>query len=101
MKNYIVTCVIAAAALASCTQTEDFTSQYNEKAKTMKFDVAYVGKNTRATGDLNTAGLASQKLILWCDAYQTPSTPETTPSTGMWISTQEPLYLSKSGSYCI
>ena len=59
MKNYIVTCVIAAAALASCTQTEDFTSQYNEKAKTMKFDVAYVGKNTRATGDLNTAGLAS------------------------------------------
>ena len=99
MKHYITISVIAAAALASCTQTEDFTSQYNEKAKTMKFDVAYVGKNTRATGDLNTAGLASQKLILWCDAYQTPSTPETTPSTGMWISTQEPLYLSKSGSY--
>lgn len=93
MKNYIATCVIAAASLASCTQTEDFTSQYNEKAKTMKFDVAYVGKNTRAaTGELNTAGLASQKLILWCDAYQTSAIP----TTGIWISSQEPLYLSKS-----
>lgn len=85
--------MIAAAALASCTQTEDFTSQYNEKAKTMKFDVAYVGKNTRAaTGELDTDGLASQKLILWCDAYQT----STNPTTGIWISNKEPLYLSKS-----
>lgn len=93
MKHYITISVIAAAALASCTQTEDFTSQYNEKAKTMKFDVAYVGKNTRAaTGELNTAGLASQKLILWCDAYQTSAIP----TTGIWISSQEPLYLSKS-----
>ena len=99
MKHYITISVIAAAALASCTQTEDFTSQYNEKAKTMKFDVAYVGKNTRAaTGELDTDGLANQKLILWCDAYQTPTSPETTPSNGMWISTQEPLYLSKSAS---
>ena len=97
MKHNITFSVIAAAALASCTQNEDFTSQYNEKAKTMKFDVAYVGKNTRAaTGDLDTEGLANQKLILWCDAYQTPTAPETTPSNGMWISTQEPLYLSKS-----
>lgn len=92
MKHNITFSVIAAAALASCTQNEDFTSQYNEKAKTMKFDVAYVGKNTRATGDLDTDGLASQKLILWCDAYQTSDNP----STGIWISTQEPLYLSKS-----
>lgn len=91
MKHNITFSVIA-AALASCTQNEDFTSQYNEKAKTMKFDVAYVGKNTRATGDLDTDGLASQKLILWCDAYQTSDNP----STGIWISTQEPLYLSKS-----
>ena len=97
MKHYITISVIAAAALASCTQTEDFTSQYNEKAKTMKFDVAYVGKNTRATGDLTTANLG-QKLILWCDAYQTPTAPETTPSNGMWISTHEPLYLSKSNA---
>lgn len=92
MKYKITFSVIAAAALASCTQNEDFTSQYNENAKTMKFDVAYVGKNTRATGDLDTDGLASQKLILWCDAYQTSDNP----STGIWISTQEPLYLSKS-----
>ena len=93
MKHYITISVIAAAALASCTQTEDFTSQYNEKAKTMKFDVAYVGKNTRAaTGELDTDGLASQKLILWCDAYQTSANP----TTGIWISSQEPLYLSKS-----
>lgn len=98
MKHKITFSVIAAAALASCTQNEDFTSQYNEKAKTMKFDVAYVGKNTRAaTGDLTTENLGSQKLILWCDAYQTPA-PQTTPSTGIWISTQEPLYLSKSAS---
>lgn len=40
MKHNITFSVIAAAALASCTQNEDFTSQYNEKAKTMKFDVA-------------------------------------------------------------
>ena len=93
MKHYITISMIAAAALASCTQTEDFTSQYNEKAKTMKFDVAYVGKNTRAaTGELDTDGLASQKLILWCDAYQT----STNPTTGIWISNKEPLYLSKS-----
>ncbi len=93
MKHYITISMIAAAALASCTQTEDFTSQYNEKAKTMKFDVAYVGKNTRAaTGELDTDGLASQKLILWCDAYQTSANP----TTGIWISSQEPLYLSKS-----
>lgn len=93
MKHYITISVIAAAALASCTQTEDFTSQYNEKAKTMKFDVAYVGKNTRAaTGELTTENLGSQKLILWCDAYQTSANP----TTGIWISSQEPLYLSKS-----
>ena len=57
MKHYITISVIAAAALASCTQTEDFTSQYNEKAKTMKFDVAYVGKNTRVTGNMTTGKL--------------------------------------------
>lgn len=95
MKNYIATCVIAAASLASCTQTEDFTSQYNEKAKTMKFDVAYVGKNTRAaTGDLTTENLGDQNLIFWCDAYSGSTTPETT-TTGLWISKQEPLYLKK------
>lgn len=95
MKYKITFSVIAAAALASCTQNEDFTSQYNENAKTMKFDVAYVGKNTRATGDLTTANLGNQKLILWCDAYPT-TTSGSTPSNGIWISTQEPLYLSKS-----
>ncbi|MDO5130071.1 MAG: hypothetical protein Q4D64_09155 [Prevotellaceae bacterium] len=94
MKNYIATCVIAAAALASCTQTEDFTSQYNEKAKTMKFDVAYVGKNTRAaTGDLTTQDLEKKNFILWGAAYQS-STPEAT--TGIWITDQEPLYFKKS-----
>ena len=95
MKHYITISVIAAAALASCTQTEDFTSQYNEKAKTMKFDVAYVGKNTRAaTGELTTENLGDQNLIFWCDAYSGSTTPETT-TTGLWISKQEPLYLKK------
>ena len=95
MKHYITISVIAAAALASCTQTEDFTSQYNEKAKTMKFDVAYVGKNTRAaTGDLTTENLGDQNLIFWCDAYSGSTTPGTT-TTGLWISKQEPLYLKK------
>ena len=65
MRKYIATCMIAAASLASCTQNEDFTSPQNEQAKHMKFDVAYVGKNTRAaTGDLTTEGLGAEKLIL-------------------------------------
>ena len=93
MRKYIATCMIAAASLASCTQNEDFTSPQNEQAKHMKFDVAYVGKNTRAaTGDLTTEGLGAEKLILWCDAYAT------TPGSGIWISDKEPLFLGKNGS---
>lgn len=96
MRNYIATCVIAAASLASCTQNEDFTTQYNEQAKTIKFDVAYVGKNTRATGDLTNANLGNQNLILWCDAYS--GTAETSHTTGIWISDSEPLYLKKQSA---
>lgn len=100
MKNYIATCVIAAASLASCTQTEDFTSQYNEKAKTMKFDVAYVGKNTRATGDLTS--IDDKKFILWGAAYQRtwsssdPSTETYDCTNGLWITNKEPLTFAKT-----
>lgn len=94
MKNYIATCVIAAASLASCTQTEDFTSQYNEKAKTMKFDVAYVGKNTRATGNMTTAKLNTKKITIWGAAYPTGSIT----SGGQWITEKEPLTLEKSST---
>lgn len=106
MKHNITFSVIAAAALASCTQNEDFTSQYNEKAKTMKFDVAYVGKNTRAaTGDLTT--IDDKKFILWGAAYKINSTSsgtegtstETVETTGIWITDQEPLYFQKGASY--
>lgn len=99
MRNYIATCVIAAASLASCTQNEDFTSQYNEKAKTMKFDVAYVGKNTRATGDLTS--IDDKKFILWGAAYQLPSSGSSTTEspTGIWITDQEPLYFKKGSTY--
>lgn len=99
MKHKITFSVIAAAALASCTQNEDFTSQYNEKAKTMKFDVAYVGKNTRATGEMTTDALKNKNLIFWAAAYerqfdsQNPSTEISPKSEGIWITTQEPLYL--------
>lgn len=106
MKNYIATCVIAAASLASCTQTEDFTSQYNEKAKTMKFDVAYVGKNTRATGEMTTPVLEQKKFILWGAAYKINSTTseggtttETVETSGIWITDQEPLYFKKGANY--
>ena len=81
MKHKITFSVIAAAALASCTQNEDFTSQYNEKAKTMKFDVAYVGKNTRATGEMNTSDLEQKKFILWGAAYKINSTSTGTECT--------------------
>lgn len=104
MKHKITFSVIAAAALASCTQNEDFTSQYNEKAKTMKFDVAYVGKNTRATGDITS--IDNKKFILWGAAYKTSTstseggtTTETVASTGIWITDQEPLYFKKGTSY--
>lgn len=99
MKHNITFSVIAAAALASCTQNEDFTSQYNENAKTMKFDVAYVGKNTRATGEMTTDALKNKNLIFWAAAYerqfdsQNPSTEISPKSEGIWITTQEPLYL--------
>ena len=105
MKHNITISVIAAAALASCTQNEDFTSQYNEKAKTMKFDVAYVGKNTRAaTGDITS--IDNKKFILWGAAYKIYSTTseggtttETVEPTGIWITDQEPLYFKKGTSY--
>lgn len=104
MKHNITFSVIAAAALASCTQNEDFTSQYNEKAKTMKFDVAYVGKNTRATGDITS--IDNKKFILWGAAYKIYSTTseggtttETVEPTGIWITDQEPLYFRKGTSY--
>lgn len=105
MKHKITFSVIAAAALASCTQNEDFTSQYNEKAKTMKFDVAYVGKNTRAaTGDITS--IDNKKFILWGAAYKINSTTseggtttETVEPTGIWITDQEPLYFKKGTSY--
>ena len=105
MKHKITFCVIAAAALASCTQNEDFTSQYNEKAKTMKFDVAYVGKNTRATGDI--ISIDDKQFILWGAAYKINSTStgtegtstETVETTGIWITDQEPLYFKKGTSY--
>lgn len=99
MRNYIATCVIAAASLASCTQNEDFTSQYNEKAKTMKFDVAYVGKNTRATGDLTS--IDDKKFILWGAAYERtyssndPSEETYVCSNGLWITNKEPLTFAK------
>ena len=95
MRNYIATCVIAAASLASCTQTEDFTSQYNEKAKTMKFDVAYVGKNTRAaTGNMTTDKLNSKKITIWGAAYPTSDVT----NGGLWITEKEPLTLEKSST---
>lgn len=100
MRNYIATYVIAAASLASCTQNEDFTSQYNEKAKTMKFDVAYVGKNTRATGDLTS--IDDKKFILWGAAYERtyssndPSEETYVCSNGLWITNKEPLTFAKS-----
>lgn len=106
MKQNFAISVIAAAALASCAQNEDFTSQYNEKAKTMKFDVAYVGKNTRATGDMNTSDLEQKKFILWGAAYKTSistgeggTTTESVESTGIWITDQEPLYFQKGINY--
>lgn len=101
MKHKITFSVIAAAALASCTQNEDFTSQYNEKAKTMKFDVAYVGKNTRAaTGDITS--IDDKKFILWGAAYQRtysssdPSTETYDCSSGLWITNKEPLTFAKT-----
>ena len=94
MKHYITISVIAAAALASCTQTEDFTSQYNEKAKTMKFDVAYVGKNTRATGNMTTGKLNNKTITIWGAAYPTSDVS----SGGLWITEKEPLTLEKSSS---
>lgn len=101
MRNYIATCVIAAASLASCTQNEDFTSQYNEQAKTIKFDVAYVGKNTRATGEMTTSDLEAKKFILWGAAYQLTTTESSTTeaTTGIWITDQEPLYFKKGSTY--
>ena len=104
MKHKITFSVIAAAALASCTQNEDFTSQYNEKAKTMKFDVAYVGKNTRATGEMTTNALKNKNLIFWAAAYerqfdsQNSSTEKDPKSEGIWITTQEPLFLKYNSS---
>lgn len=99
MKNLSSMSAVYALLFVACTQNEELNFVKNETTKTIQFDVAYVGKNTRAaTGDLNNDGLAGKKLILWCDAYQTPSTSETTPSPGIWISTQEPLYLKKSES---
>lgn len=101
MKYKITFSVIAAAALASCTQNEDFTSQYNENAKTMKFDVAYVGKNTRAaTGDITS--IDDKKFILWGAAYlrtyseSDPSTETYDCSSGLWITKKEPLTFAKS-----
>lgn len=101
MKYKITFSVIAAAALASCTQNEDFTSQYNEKAKTMKFDVAYVGKNTRAaTGDITS--IDDKQFILWGAAYlrtyseSDPSTETYDCSSGLWITKKEPLTFAKS-----
>lgn len=94
MKNYIATCVIAAASLASCTQTEDFTSQYDEQAKTMKFDVAYVGKNTRTTGNMTTDKLNNKTITIWGAAYPTSDVS----SGGLWITETEPLTLTKSSS---
>lgn len=94
MKHYITISVIAAAALASCTQTEDFTSQYNEKAKTMKFDVAYVGKNTRVTGNMTTDKLNNKTITIWGAAYPTSDVS----SGGLWITEKEPLTLEKSSS---
>lgn len=100
MRNYIATCVIAAASLASCTQNEDFTTQYNEQAKTIKFDVAYVGKNTRATGDLTS--IDDKKFILWGAAYQRtwsssePSTETYDCTNGLWITNKEPLTFVKT-----
>lgn len=99
MRNYIATCVIAAASLASCTQNEDFTSQYNEQAKTIKFDVAYVGKNTRATGDLTS--IDDKKFILWGAAYERtysdtdPSEETYACNNGLWITNKEPLTFAK------
>lgn len=99
MRNYIATCVIAAASLASCTQNEDFTTQYNEQAKTIKFDVAYVGKNTRATGDLTS--IDDKKFILWGAAYERtyssndPSEETYVCSNGLWITNKEPLTFAK------
>lgn len=100
MKHNITFSVIAAAALASCTQNEDFTSQYNENAKTMKFDVAYVGKNTRATGDITS--IDNKKFILWGAAYQRtytssdPSSETYECSSGLWITNKEPLTFAKT-----
>lgn len=99
MRNYIATYVIAAASLASCTQNEDFTTQYNEQAKTIKFDVAYVGKNTRATGDLTS--IDDKKFILWGAAYERtyssndPSEETYVCSNGLWITNKEPLTFAK------
>lgn len=94
MKQNFAISVIAAAALASCAQNEDFTSQYNEKAKTMKFDVAYVGKNTRATGNMTTDKLNNKTITIWGAAYPTSDVS----NGGLWITEKEPLTLTKSST---
>lgn len=97
MKRIYYLSALPALLLAACTQSEEFVTQQSDQTKTMKFDVAFVGKNSRATGNLTTANLGNQKLIFWCDAYSGSTTPETT-TTGLWISTQEPLYLNKQSA---
>lgn len=91
MKRIYYLSALPALLLAACTQSEEFVTQQTDQTKTMKFDVAFVGKNSRATGNMTTAKLNEKEITIWGAAYQ-----GTTGANGIWITTQEPLTLDKS-----
>lgn len=71
MKKKLLLSAVAGLALAACTTNEEWPADGGQTSSgTMNFDVPFVGKVSRATGNLNTGNITGQEIWLWGDEYE-------------------------------
>ena len=71
MKRQLLLIAAAAVVLAACTKNDVVISDADSK---IEFDVPFVGKSVKATGDLNTRNIQEQSLRIWGDKYRAGAT---------------------------
>ena len=70
----------AVAMLTACSSEDLGTTETSKQA--IRFDVPFVGKTTRSTGDLNNTNISNQSIKVWGDEYSDGATTGTSVFSG-------------------
>lgn len=70
----------AVAMLTACSSEDLGTTETSKQA--IRFDVPFVGKTTRSTGDLNNTNISGQSIKVWGDEYADGATTGTSVFSG-------------------